>query len=311
MSTPDPATDAALQTSPGPGLAATAGSPPGVRLGCPSFLNTLPMIEGLGKLEGMRLTLTVPSRLIDLLTDRSIDMGLISSIDALRSPEPVALVPVGMIGCKGLTMTVRLYSRVPIEQITQVHADIDSHTSIALMRIILAERYGLRPELHDFDVDAHRSALAAAQDGAGQPNWPEAVLLIGDKVIADSPPAGLYPYQLDLGLAWLELTGLPFVYAIWMARPDEVDSPLIRRAIAVLDRQRRHNQTRLDWIVTQRAPVRRWPGQVAQEYLRTRLCFEVTEDARAGLELFFAKAIALGIAPGKNPVLWSDRMARV
>lgn len=306
MTTPEPTRE--TQPAWHPGTGTDAAESPLVRLGCPSFLNTLPMIEGLGKLEGIRLTLTAPSRLIDLLSGRSIDLGLISSIDALRSPEPVALLPVGMIGCKGPTMTVRLFSRVPIERITRVHADIDSHTSIALLRIILAEAFSITPTLHDFDVDAHRASRAAAAEQPSEADWPEAVLLIGDKVIADSPPAIMYPHQLDLGSAWLELTGLPFVYAIWMARPEELNTLPIARAASVLDRQLRHNLTRLDWIIAHRAAVRGWPTAIAQEYLRTRLRFTVTTEDRAGLELFYAKAIAHGIAPATHPILWADAL---
>ncbi|MCA9312051.1 MAG: hypothetical protein KDA21_12640, partial [Phycisphaerales bacterium] len=56
-----------------------------VRLGCVSYLNTLPLIEGVSKLDRARLTLTAPSRLIDLLLEDSVDLGLISLIDYQRS----------------------------------------------------------------------------------------------------------------------------------------------------------------------------------------------------------------------------------
>jgi chorismate dehydratase len=216
-----------------------------------------------------------------------------------------------MIGCKGPTMTVRLFSRVPIGRITRVHADVDSHTSVALLRIVLNEGHGITPELVDFDVDAHRSARSAVAEQHAEPDWPEALLLIGDKVISDSPPAVLYPHQLDLGSAWLELTGLPFVYAIWMARRSELDSLAVRRAASVLDRQRRHNATRLDWIVAHRAAVRGWPSQLAQEYLRSVLRYAVTDEDRGGLELFLSKAAAHGIVAARHPVVWADQVAEV
>ena len=304
-----------MSTTPSPHDPGERGTPEGdgggsvVRLGCPSFLNTLPLIEGLGKLEGVRLTLTAPARLIDLLAERAIDLGLISTIDAMRSAEPLALVPVGMIGCKGATMTVRLFSRVPIDRISRVRADVDSHTSVALLLIVLMERYGITAELSAFDVDAHRAARGALEEQGGEADWPEAVLLIGDKVIADSPPAMIYPHQLDLGSAWLELTGLPFVYAIWMCRVSDLSSREIRRAAAVLDRQRRHNATRLDWIVAHRASVRGWPVEMAQEYLRRRLRYEVTDEDRAGLELFLRKGVEHGIVAGSSEPLWADRVA--
>lgn len=270
-------------------------STPPTRLGCVSFLNTLPLIEGLGKLADARLTLTAPARLVDLLLQNEVDMGLLSVIDYQRSPEPLVMLPVGMIGCDGPTLTVRLFSSVPIERLTRVHADIDSHTSIALLRIILAERCSLSPEVVDFDVDAHRASGSA---------WPEAMLVIGDKVVTDAPPAVRYPHQLDLGQEWKSLTGLPFVYATWMCREGEVER--VRPMAAMLDRQRRHNATRLDWIVQQRASVRGWPNDLAGHYLKDLLRFDVSELHRAAVDRFFDLAQRHGVIAGRRPSVWAE-----
>lgn len=278
-----------------------------VRLGAVSYLNTLPLIEGLGKLADVSLTLTAPSRLIDLLMDGTVDLALASIIDAQRSATPVALVPAGMIGCDGPTMTVRLFSRVPADRITRVHADVDSHTSIALLRVILAERFGVRPEMIDFDADAHRALLA--RSSASTPDaaaWPESLLMIGDKVVTDSPPAILYPHQLDLGQAWREMTGMPFVYAVWMCREEEAPGDAVRAAAAVLDRQRRHNATRIDWIVAARAPSRGWPAGVAREYLGGLLRYEVTPAARQAVARFFDLCRKHGVLGSVRDVRWAD-----
>lgn len=266
-----------------------------IRLGCVSFLNTLPLIEGLGKLANARLTLTAPARLIDLLLQKEVDMGLLSVIDYQRSPEPLAMLPVGMIGCDGPTLTVRLFSSVPIERITRVHADIDSHTSVALVRVLLAERFGVRPEVVDFDADAHRAAPLA---------WPEAILVIGDKVVTDAPSSVRYPHQLDLGQEWKSLTGLPFVYATWMCHVGDVER--VRPMAALLDRQRRHNATRLDWIVHSRATVRGWPEDLARHYLRDLLRFEVGDHHRTAVEKFFELAEKHGVVRSCRPVEWAE-----
>jgi chorismate dehydratase len=275
------------------------GAPPSlappIRLGCVSFLNTLPLIEGLGKLADARLTLTAPARLIDLLVQNQVDMGLLSVIDYQRSPEPLVLLPVGMIGCDGPTLTVRLFSSVPIEKLTRVHADIDSHTSVALLRVILAERFGLAPEIVDLDVDAHRATHAP---------WPEAMLVIGDKVVTDAPPAVRYPHQLDLGQEWKALTGLAFVYATWMCR--EADVERVRPMAAMLDRQRRHNATRTDWIVHNRATVRGWPEDLAAHYFKDLLRFDVKDQHRAAVDRFFDLAQRHGVITARRPTRWAD-----
>lgn len=282
-----------------------------VRLGCVKFLNTLPLIEGLASWREAEVVSAVPSRLIDMLLAGEFDLGLVSLIDFARSPEPLALVPVGMIGCDGPTMTVRLYSGVSPERITAVHADTDSHTSVALVRIILARRYGVRPQMVDFDarerVSSPPSPPSPPSDGDG---WPPAMLLIGDKIVTDAPPSDRYPHQLDLGEAWKELTGLPFVYATWMCRAAALDEDgeaarRIMAAAAVLDRARRHNATRLDWLVAAHAAERGWPEDLAAKYLGSYLRYEVTAAERAAVGRFLEEAAELGIAPRREP-RWAE-----
>lgn len=279
-----------------PRMPATLTAPRTIRIGAVSYLNTLPLIEGLGKLADVSLTLTAPSRLVGLLLEREVDLALASIIDAQRSPAPFALLPVGMIGSDGPTLTVRLFSKIPVERITRVHADTDSHTSIALLRVILAERFGRAPEFIDFDFESSSRSPAS----------PDSLLLIGDKVVANSPPAAIYPHQLDLGEAWRALTGLPFVYAMWMCRAADADEPHIRAAAAVLDRQRRHNATRLDWIVAARAPARQWPIDLAADYLRSHLRYTVTDQDRQAVELFFDLCLKHRVLADRRPTHWID-----
>lgn len=276
---------------------------PPAKVGAVSYLNTLPLIEGLGKLGDVELKLTAPSGLIDLLLGGEVELALASIIDYQRSPEPLELVPASIIGCDGPTMTVRIFSKIPIERIRTLHADVDSHTSIALARIILHERAGAMPALVPFDVDEHRSGRGeSVAEGA----WPESVLIIGDKVITDSPPAALYPHQLDLGEAWKQLTGLPFVYATWMRRVGGGENERLRTIARVLDRQRRHNATRLDWIVGQRATLRGWPRDEAQSYLGDLLRYEMTDRHREAVEEFFDRCAALKIIHRREPTRWAD-----
>lgn len=277
------------------------------RVGSVRYLNTAPLIEGLSGLESLQLEAAVPSRLIDLLLDRSVDLALVSLIDAARSAEPLTIVPAGMIGCDGPTLTVRLFSAGPIERITELHADTDSHTSVALARLLLAERFGLAPSIIDFDA---RERIQRPHDGQSEPaEWPEAMLLIGDKVVTDSPPAVRYPHQLDLGEAWKELTGLPFVYATWMCRTADLDDPerasAIASAAAILDRTRRHNQTRLEWLIKTHAPRHRWPADLARTYLTDYLRFDLGPREREAAGLFVRKCFERGFA-SRGKLSWLD-----
>ena len=264
-----------------------------IPVGVVSFVNTLPLIDGLQGCRELDLRAAVPSRLLYRLLEGEVEAALCSSIDYQRSPVPMVVLPVGRLGCDGPTMTVRLYSRTPIAQIARVHCDTDSHTSVALLRILLDRQYGIRPEFVDYD--AGDPATAGASD------WPDAMLLIGDKVVTDSPPAVRYPHQLDLGAAWHELTGLPFTFAVWMARAD-TDPDRLRLAAVILDRQRRRNRPLLDRIVHDSAVPRGWPADLAREYLGVRLRYDWTERAVAGLEAYWAAAEEMGLIGHRRPL---------
>lgn len=273
-----------------------------VRVGCVSYLNTSPLIEGLDKARGVELVPAPPARLIDLLLSGRVEVALLSLVDAQRSPEPVALIPCGMIGCDGPTMTVRLYSATPIGEVARVFVDSESHTSVALLRILLKAMHGIEPEFIEFNARermAQRESLEPAE-------WPDAMLLIGDKVVTDSPPAIRYPHQLDLGDAWKALTGLPFVYAVWACLERDASSARVRAAAIALDRQRRHNATRLDWLISTRAPERGWPIDLAQTYLHDLLRYEVGPREREAVERFFAMAQGVGALGGVRRLRWLD-----
>ena len=96
---------------------------------------------------------------------------------------------------------VRIFSPVPLEKITTLACDPDSHTSVALAQIVLSELIGISPKLVDLRGDI-------APDAASH--------LIGDKVVTHAPEN--MPHQLDLGAGWKQLTTMPFVFAVWTAR---------------------------------------------------------------------------------------------
>jgi chorismate dehydratase len=269
-----------------------------IRIAYVRYLNTRPLVEGLGAAQGVELIPAAPSHIAELVRTERADVGLASIVDAVGDGEPLAVLPVGMIGCDGPTMTVRLYSSVPLGTIERVHADIESHTSVALCRVLLDRLHDRRPAFVDFD--------ARERMGSGGPEeWPAAMLLIGDKVVTDSPPAVRYPHQLDLGEAWKLLTGLPFVYAAWVCRAKEVGSSRIAAAAALLDRQLRHNLARLDWIIQTRAPEHHWPPDLAREYVGRLLRFQDGPREREAAERFLAEAERLGLVPARR-LEWAD-----
>jgi chorismate dehydratase len=268
-----------------------------IRVGIVRFLNTTPLVDGLEKLPQLALTPVVPSRLAGMLHGGEVDLALVSVIDAARSTTDgtgrLSMLCCGMIGCDGPTLTVRVFSAVPLDQVTTLAADTDSHTSIALAQVILKRAYGRSVKVVPFDA---RERVSRGGDSPEQREWPETLLMIGDKVVTDSPPAVRYPYQLDLGEEWKKLTGLPFVYAIWMCRSADVEHAAQRErlgvATALLDRQLRHNLTRMDRIILEKASEFRWPPDLARKYLGELLRYRVGGREREAVRRFFAECVS-------------------
>lgn len=247
-----------------------------LRIGSVSFFNARPLIHGLENQPGLELSLDVPSRLLTDLAEHRFDVALLPIIDYQRMPG-LKLVPSGGIGCDGPTLTVRVFSRVPIERVRSLACDTDSHTSVALARILFAESYGVNPEFVDWNVHE--------QD---RPRT-DAVLLIGDKVVLDEPKD--YAHQIDLGGSWKAMTGLPFVFAAWVARNgvDLGDLPLR------LERARHEGLLHVDEIVERHARPRGWPAAIARQYLTSFLRFDIGDRQLEAIRLFHALAARRGI----------------
>jgi chorismate dehydratase len=265
-----------------------------LRIGCVQYLNTLPLIEGLEASRDVHLTRAVPSALGGMLSAGQVDLALVSLVDAVRATPPHALIPVGGIGCDGATLTVRVFSQVPLEKVTTLHADVESHTSVILAQIVLARQYGVRVSVQPLDASTLR------HDDAQCP-WPQTLLLIGDKVVTDSPPAVRYPHQIDLGEAWKALTGLPFVYAMWMCRGQDAGEAWVRENAALLERTRLRNTMRTQWLIDLAVDQRRWPRDLAAKYVTHYLRYAIGAAQRRGVERFFDEAQALGLLGAARP----------
>jgi chorismate dehydratase len=253
MSTPVQTLDSSSKTS------------PVLRIAAVSYLNARPLIYGLDADPSCQLLLDVPAKLIDLLRDHRADVALLPVIDYQRMDD-LCIVPVGGIGSEAETLTVRIFSRTPIEKISTLACDVESHTSVALAKIILAEEFGIRPEF-----------VALSKSDA----MPDAArLLIGDKVICDAPVG--FSYQLDLGAAWKKLTGLPFVFAAWMTRV----GTNLRDLPAQLERAKRQGLGHVDELIERYALPRGWPAEIARQYLTVNLMYDIGQPQLAAIRLF-------------------------
>lgn len=260
-----------------------------IRLGVVSFLNSRPLIDGLTHKPGIELTFDVPAALPGRLERGEVDAALIPTFDVLTSGGRCRVVSDVCIGCDGETMTVRVFSQVPPDRMRTLWVDPDSHTSVALARILWRELYVRDLVLKPLDPHAQRLDEV------------EAVLLIGDKV-AD-PRRGSFAYEVDLGGAWRQHTGLPFVFAMW-AHCGDVPAGLGDLLSSARDR----GVVKAAQTAEVEGPRHGWSAELAHRYL-TR-CLKYTLDGRAvaGANLFArycasAELVARGAAIAWPPTL--------
>jgi chorismate dehydratase len=245
----------------------------GLHLAAVSYLNSKPILYGLGERAGVRLSLDVPSRLVGYMDGSrqpGADAALLPVIDYLRL-EDVALLPVSGIGCDGPTLTVRIFSDRPVGQIETLAVDGDSHTSVVLAQVVMSKLFGRK-------VGVVR--LTAETVGPR--------LLIGDKVIT-AAPTGM-EHQLDLGEAWKRLTGRPCLFAGWFVKLGAD----VERVRAVLAEAADAGLARREEIVQEYAPKMGWPVDVARKYVFEYLRYGVGDAQVAAVREFYRLAAEVG-----------------
>jgi chorismate dehydratase len=252
-----------------------------VRLGAVSYLNTKPLVYGLDRRpELFDVRFDVPAQCAALLHEGRTDLGLIPAIEYLRGDY--RMVPGVSIASDGPVASVAIFSRVPVDRIGTMAMDISSRTSVALTRILCAERWHIAPKFTPAEPDV-RAMLARA----------DAALIIGNPALTIDPAAqGLL--KIDLGTEWKALTGLPFVYAMWCGR----DGACGPEHVAALNQAREQGAANIDEISRIESGGDRVREQMIARYLRDNLQYELREQHIAGLRRFHELASGRGIAPG-------------
>lgn len=177
-----------------------------LRMGAVSFLNARPLVHYLDPEEPppFELCLQIPSRLTEMMKQGLLDVALLPSIEYFRADD-YRIIPGISISSNGIVESVRIFSKIPIEDIRSLALDVSSRTSVALARILFKRRFNATIEFTDCSPDTTLDGLDA-----------DAMLLIGDAAMKFTSTDPFH--SLDLGEEWTKLTGLPFVYAMWVAK---------------------------------------------------------------------------------------------
>jgi len=222
-----------------------------------------------GLMEKIELVEEYPSRVAAMLLNDEIDVGLV----------PVAIIPLlknahivtdYCIGADGEVASVALFSEVPIGQVKTVLLDYQSRTSVNLAKILLKEYWKQSPGLEDAKED-FRANIAGTTAG----------IVIGDRALEQR---NISAYTYDLGAAWKAHTGLPFVFAAWVA-----NKPLGDDFTDAFNRANGYGITHIDEVVAEN------PYEVydLEKYFTQNISYSLDEQKRKGLALFLEKLSSL------------------
>ena len=248
------------------------------RLGAVPYLNTRPLVVALEcDPAPFALSYAVPSRCARELADGTIDVGIIPAIEYARNSRLYWIVPEIAIGSQGPVLTVRLFCRRPLPQIERIALDTSSRTSVALLAILLREKFALTPQLIEAPPDL--DAMLAAADAA---------LLIGDQVF---PHLDGDLESLDLGREWTAMTDLPFVFAFWAGRQQALTPAQVQQ----LQWAKEQGLCQVPSIAAAYSRECGGPPEFYERYLTHHIRFDLDEAAQAGLRLFYQLAHRHGL----------------
>jgi chorismate dehydratase len=239
-----------------------------IRVGAVSYLNTKPLIYGFeqGRMQDeVELVIDYPANIAGLLQNDETAVGLVP-VAVLGSLKEYHIVSDYCISCDGEVVSVCLFSDVPVEQIETILLDYQSRTSVALLKILLKEHWNISPRL-----------VMAEENYEKDISGTTAGLVIGDRAFRQRQSS---KYIFDLGVAWKEMTGLPFVFATWVSNKP-LDSGFMER----FDSSIKIGLDHLDDIVRQTP----YPFFDLHEYYTRHIEYQLTAEKREALQLFLSK----------------------
>lgn len=237
-----------------------------IRVGIVNYLNTRPLIYGLEKepvSDMIDLVGAYPAKLAQMLADDEIDIGLIP-VAAIPQLTSYHIVGNYCIGTEGEIASVCLFSEVPMNEIKKVYLDYQSRSSVALLKWLMKESWGIDPVIIEAEDETYLEKIKGSTAG----------LVIGDRALEQRK---ISTFIYDLGSEWRAITGLPFVFAAWVST-----KPLPDNFIRLFDKANSLGLAHIDEIVA---------GNVfdlydLKKYYTLHLSYELDERKKQGMAKF-------------------------
>lgn len=237
-----------------------------IRVGIVNYLNTRPLIYGLLRPpvnELIELTGDYPARVAEQLMNGEIDLGLVPVAVLQKMPE-YHIVGNYCIGTEGEIASVALFSEVPLHEIRKVYLDYQSRTSVALLKYLMKESWGINPEIIQAENENYRAEIKGSTAG----------LVIGDRAFEQRRKS---TFIYDLGSEWKAITGLPFVFAVWVSRKKLED-----RFVEIFDSANAMGLEKIDEIVE----LEKYDKYELAKYYKLHLSYKFDDAKKKGLERF-------------------------
>ncbi len=265
-----------------------------MRLGRIPWINCYPIYGGIDRglvqmPSDLELVTGTASELNDLLAAGELDVSVVSAVEYARNAAAYQLLPDLAISCDGPVHSVALFAKRPVERLdgATVLLTASSRTSVLLLELLCRHRWNIGPRFAT--VRAEATDLSSL---SGLPH--DGVLVIGDAALM-LDARGVYPHRVDLGLAWQQWTGLPFVFAVWAARRE---APLhkVQQVHAKLLASRHWGLDHLDPLAADAARNTGVDESVCRAYLGD-LDYALSYRHLAGLTDFFRRLAQDGLVP--------------
>jgi chorismate dehydratase len=207
-----------------------------------------------------------PAKIAQMLIDDEVDIGLIPVAATLRLKE-WQIVGEHCIGAEGEVASVCIFSEVPMEEIEEVYLDYQSRTSINLAKVLLREYWKKEVRFIDAKGEDFRRHISGVTAG----------VVIGDRALEQRLRSR---YIYDLGAAWKAHTGLPFVFAAWIA-----NKQLPAEFAASFDEANALGLKHIPEVIAENP----FPAYDLHTYYTENISYGLTKEKRRGMEVFLGK----------------------